>query len=230
MRHRSWLHRRTTRLTTLFRPHMMRCIFTDAFISNAAQGPQRLQVSDFSHFDASQPQHHNNAAHPVATHTTQHVYATSQHRSCHDANTLTSRQSLKKYVRANNTINVGEKMFDSLFNKALKNGVDKGVFEQPKGMQPTAFTTCSVCSDNTQVPPAAPSSPRRLLSLLLLSPLPRRRRPLLRRRRRPRRRPRRRSPPLRRLLLRRRPLPRRRPRRRRPLLPRRRRSPPPPRR
>jgi histone H1/5 len=45
-----------------------------------------------------------------------------------------SRQSLKKYVRANNTINVTEKMFDSLFNKALKNGVDKGAFEQPKGM------------------------------------------------------------------------------------------------
>lgn len=25
-------------------------------------------------------------------------------------------------------------MFDSLFNKALKSGVAKGVFEQPKGM------------------------------------------------------------------------------------------------
>ena len=25
-------------------------------------------------------------------------------------------------------------MFDSLFNRALKAGVDKGVFEQPKGM------------------------------------------------------------------------------------------------
>lgn len=54
------------------------------------------------------------------------------------ANTLISRQSLKKYVRANNTINVTEKMFDSLFNKALKNGVDKGVFEQPKGMKHTS--------------------------------------------------------------------------------------------
>lgn len=30
-------------------------------------------------------------------------------------------------------------MFDSLFNKALKAGVDKGVFEQPKGMLPTLF-------------------------------------------------------------------------------------------
>ncbi len=54
--------------------------------------------------------------------------------------TRTSRQSLKKYVRANNTINVGEKMFDSLFNKALKSGVDKGVFEQPKGTHPLSHS------------------------------------------------------------------------------------------
>jgi hypothetical protein len=53
----------------------------------------------------------------------------------HLANALTSRQSLKKYVKANNNISVTDKMFDSLFNKALKNGVDKGVFEQPKGKQ-----------------------------------------------------------------------------------------------
>ena len=59
----------------------------------------------------------------------------------HVANILASRQSLKKYVRANNTINVTtEKMFDSLFNKALKNGVDKGVFEQPKGMWQASHT------------------------------------------------------------------------------------------
>ncbi|KAI0148558.1 hypothetical protein GGR57DRAFT_234410 [Xylariaceae sp. FL1272] len=44
-----------------------------------------------------------------------------------------SRQSLKKYVKANNTINAGDAMFDVQFNKALKSGVTKGVFEQPKG-------------------------------------------------------------------------------------------------
>jgi histone H1/5 len=45
-----------------------------------------------------------------------------------------SRQSLKKYVKANNEITTtSDAQFDSLFNKALKNGVDKGVFEQPKG-------------------------------------------------------------------------------------------------
>ncbi|KAI0390504.1 hypothetical protein F5Y17DRAFT_444397 [Xylariaceae sp. FL0594] len=47
--------------------------------------------------------------------------------------TGSSRQSLKKYVRANNTITATDKMFDALFNKALKSGVDKGIFEQPKG-------------------------------------------------------------------------------------------------
>ncbi|KAI0202141.1 hypothetical protein F4808DRAFT_79805 [Astrocystis sublimbata] len=47
--------------------------------------------------------------------------------------TGSSRQSLKKYVKANNTINAGDVMFDSLFNRALKAGVDKGIFEQPKG-------------------------------------------------------------------------------------------------
>ncbi len=45
-----------------------------------------------------------------------------------------SRQSLKKYVKANNKLTVTDAMFDSLFNKALRNGVEKGVFEQPKGM------------------------------------------------------------------------------------------------
>ncbi|KAH8888650.1 hypothetical protein GQ53DRAFT_826316 [Thozetella sp. PMI_491] len=44
-----------------------------------------------------------------------------------------SRQALKKYVKANNNITVSDNMFDSLFNKALKAGVEKGVFEQPKG-------------------------------------------------------------------------------------------------
>lgn len=44
---------------------------------------------------------------------------------------------MKKFVKANNQITVSEKMFDSLFNKALKSGVDKGVFEQPKGTSTT---------------------------------------------------------------------------------------------
>ena len=42
---------------------------------------------------------------------------------------------MKKYVKANNAHlkEVQDTMFDSLFNRALKNGVEKGVFEQPKG-------------------------------------------------------------------------------------------------
>lgn len=45
-----------------------------------------------------------------------------------------SRVKLKKYVKANNTITVAsDAVFDAQFNKALRAGVEKGVFEQPKG-------------------------------------------------------------------------------------------------
>ncbi|KAI1210168.1 linker histone H1 and H5 family-domain-containing protein [Annulohypoxylon truncatum] len=64
-----------------------------------------------------------------------------------------SRQQLKKYVKANNTINVSDKMFDSLFNKALKAGVDKGIFEQPKG--PSGGTKLSKKSKPAATKPAA---------------------------------------------------------------------------
>lgn len=45
-----------------------------------------------------------------------------------------SRVALKKYVKANNKVSATDAMFDSLFNKALKAGVEKGEFSQPKGM------------------------------------------------------------------------------------------------
>merc|ERR1712230_308253 len=45
-----------------------------------------------------------------------------------------SRQAIKKYVKANNNVTItSETQFDSLFNKALKSGVEKGDFQQPKG-------------------------------------------------------------------------------------------------
>ncbi|PQE26503.1 histone H1 protein [Rutstroemia sp. NJR-2017a BBW] len=44
-----------------------------------------------------------------------------------------SRMKIKKYVRANNNISAADSMFDSLFNRALKAGVQKGVFAQAKG-------------------------------------------------------------------------------------------------
>jgi len=50
------------------------------------------------------------------------------------ANDHCSRQALKKYVRANNNLTISsETQFDSLFNKALKSGVEKEDFMQPKG-------------------------------------------------------------------------------------------------
>ncbi|CEJ56888.1 Putative Histone H1 [Penicillium brasilianum] len=45
-----------------------------------------------------------------------------------------SRQAIKKYVSANNKINVASQAtFDAQFNKAIKAGVEKGEFTQPKG-------------------------------------------------------------------------------------------------
>ncbi|PWY79388.1 hypothetical protein BO94DRAFT_602961 [Aspergillus sclerotioniger CBS 115572] len=45
-----------------------------------------------------------------------------------------SRQSIKKYVQANNKIaSASSNAFDSQFNKAIKAGVEKGEFVQPKG-------------------------------------------------------------------------------------------------
>jgi hypothetical protein len=49
------------------------------------------------------------------------------------ADQIYSRVALKKYVKVNNSINASDKMFDVLFNKALKAGVEKGEFSQPKG-------------------------------------------------------------------------------------------------
>jgi hypothetical protein len=46
-----------------------------------------------------------------------------------------SRQALKKYVQNNNPIPVtSQTQFDAQFNRALRAGVEKGEFVQPKGM------------------------------------------------------------------------------------------------
>ncbi|KAH9431085.1 hypothetical protein MCOR02_008395 [Pyricularia oryzae] len=127
-----------------------------------------------------------------------------------------SRPQLKKYVKANNKLGeVTDSMFDSLFNRALKAGVDKGVFEQPKGpsggtklakkappKKEAAPKKVAKKDDAKAAPKKAaapkekkekdaaekPAAPRRRLPR---SPLPPRRTPLPRRRRSPRRR----SPP-----------------------------------
>ena len=46
-----------------------------------------------------------------------------------------SRQAIKKYVKANNKglTTATDAQFDVMFNKALKSGVEKGDFTQPKG-------------------------------------------------------------------------------------------------
>merc|ERR1712000_806007 len=68
-----------------------------------------------------------------------------------------SRQSLKKYVKQNNpSITATDNMFDALFNRALKAGVDKGVFEQPKG--PSGGTKLAKKKPATEKKPAAPAA------------------------------------------------------------------------
>lgn len=48
-----------------------------------------------------------------------------------------SRQAIKKYVKSNNKVKfTSEAQFDSMFNRALKAGVEKGDFAQPKGTSP----------------------------------------------------------------------------------------------
>ncbi|CAI7668460.1 unnamed protein product [Penicillium bialowiezense] len=45
-----------------------------------------------------------------------------------------SRQAIKKYVQSNNKLNVSsQSTFDAQFNKAIKSGVEKEEFTQPKG-------------------------------------------------------------------------------------------------
>lgn len=80
---------------------------------------------------------------PYVVHATAHDNPTLFLSHHHDQtpNAVASRQSLKKYVKANNNIKVSDNMFDSLFNKALKSGVEKGVFEQPKGTKPARTPT-----------------------------------------------------------------------------------------
>ena len=45
-----------------------------------------------------------------------------------------SRQALKKYIQINHkNLSATQAQFDQQFNKALRTGVDKGDFTQPKG-------------------------------------------------------------------------------------------------
>ena len=51
-----------------------------------------------------------------------------------DTSSSISRQALKKYILANNKTNAASPaVFDAQFNKALRTGVEKGDFTQPKG-------------------------------------------------------------------------------------------------
>ena len=51
-----------------------------------------------------------------------------------------SRPSLKKYLKANHkNLASSDAVFDTQFNKAIKSGVEKGEFAQPKGTLNTTY-------------------------------------------------------------------------------------------
>jgi histone H1/5 len=57
-----------------------------------------------------------------------------------------SRQSIKKYVQANNNLSgVTDATFTAQFNKALQKGSETGVFARPKGTIFPTITTTHTC-------------------------------------------------------------------------------------
>ncbi|CAG8147597.1 unnamed protein product, partial [Penicillium nalgiovense] len=81
-----------------------------------------------------------------------------------------SRQAIKKYVQSNNKINVtSQSVFDSQFNKAIKAGVEKNEFTQPKGPSgplklakkeaPGKVTIKPAAKPATKAPTKAPAKP-----------------------------------------------------------------------
>lgn len=58
-----------------------------------------------------------------------------------------SRQAIKKYVIANNKLAIASQgAFDAQFNKAIKSGVDKGEFTQPKGKSYAPVSVSPFCA------------------------------------------------------------------------------------
>ena len=99
---------------------------TDASSMLSAQGTQWIQVSSFG-TSLSPPISSKRIvyASPVAS------YAKSINA---DIPCLHSRVALKKYIQANNKGVGSGPTFDSQFNRAVKAGVEQGIFAQPKGM------------------------------------------------------------------------------------------------
>lgn len=74
-----------------------------------------------------------------------------------------SRQSIKKYVQANNKIaTASSNAFDVQFNKAIKVGVEKGEFTQPKGK--------SICASRALISPSLLCAIMHVAALQLRAP------------------------------------------------------------
>lgn len=112
---------------------------------------------------------------------------------------------MKKYVRANNSISVTDNQFDALLNKAIRVGVEKGVFSQPKGSSGGTKLAKKEVKPKAEkkAAPKKAAAPKVCLLLRVFTHLMFGRNPLLRRRQPPPKSPLRRRQPLPSLLLRR---------------------------
>lgn len=85
---------------------------------------------------------------------------------------LFSRVALKKYIQANNNgVGTGP-TFDSQFNRAVKAGVEQGIFAQPKGMSHHGLLAIIIVYLRRHIP--FPSCPYLRPEQSLLHPVPRR--------------------------------------------------------
>ena len=129
------LHHATTRHAHHNTPrYYMRVNKADASSTLTAQGTQWQQVSFFLLWEAI---------------TSRFVYLFARvifDGPLADPIVAPSRPSLKKYLKANHkNLASSDAVFDTQFNKAIKSGVEKGDFAQPKGTSNLAYMLWCSC-------------------------------------------------------------------------------------
>jgi hypothetical protein len=74
------------------------------------------------------------------------------YKSCANQSLSNSRQAIKKYIQANNTLTgTSETAFSSHLNRALKSGEENGVFERPKGTPYHFLYTPTIAAISSQL-------------------------------------------------------------------------------
>ena len=111
---------------------------------------------------------------PTVSHFSYKLRARSSCNELADAAFRSSRQALKKYIQANNTTAASSPAsFDTQFNKAIKSGVDKGDFSQPKGMYslPYFASMSTLCCFASFLPSRCHHAPSTLIRTIPSAPL-----------------------------------------------------------